>query len=135
MSLFCNLNRLIAAAMETINNYLKKIATLLAFMTLFQNCVVYKNTPITLEQAVHKESKVMVETRSEGNFKFNRIGVENGVYYGVKKTKGEIVNRNLNKDIIVSIKEKDETLSTMGTIVVGSILGAVILIGIALATY
>jgi len=111
------------------------MALLLTFLLLFQKCVVYKNTPITLEQAVRKESKVMVETKNEGNLKFNRIGIENGIYYGVKKAKGEIVNRALNKDFIISIKEKDETLSTIGDIVVGSILGAVILIGIALATY
>lgn len=102
--------------MKTLKKQLRPITWLLALVMLLQSCTVYKSTSITLDQAVQNESKVKVKTKSAENLKFKRIGVENGNYYGVKKSKGEMVRIPLNENFISSVKEKDKTLSTVLTV-------------------
>jgi len=115
--------------MRTIKNYLKIIASLLALLMLLESCTVYKNASITLDQAVNNEAKVKVKTETAENLKFNRIDFNNGNYYGIKKTQGEIVKIQLDEKKIISIREKDEAASTVATILltVGSV--AIILVG------
>ena len=49
---------------------------------------------------------------------FNRIEVEDGKYFGVKKVKGEILNFVLNEDNLSRISLKDKTLSTVLSIAI-----------------
>ena len=99
--------------MKTLKKQIRPITLLLAFVILFQGCTVYKSVPISLEQAVQNESKVRVKTKNNEKYKFNRVGVENGNYYGVKKSNNIVVKTPLDQDFINTINEKDKTLSTV----------------------
>jgi len=119
--------------MKTLKTQLRPITLFLILLMLLQSCTVYKSATISLDQAVQNQSKVRVKTINNEKFKFKRIGVENGNYYGIKKTKGEMVKTPLNEEFIASVKEKDETASTLGTIMLGTVLGGCILLGISIA--
>jgi hypothetical protein len=99
----------------------KTIALILSMLILLQGCTVYKSASVSLEQAALEENKVRLETKSGEKLKFIRIGVENGNYYGVKKVKGDkALNYKtvpLETNYIKNVKLKDETLSTILTIV------------------
>ena len=120
---------------KTVKKHLGLTVLLFVLVMFLQNCTIYKTSFMTLDQAVQTESKVNVKTTNGKNLILRRIDFENRKYFGVKKAKGEIIKIPLSEETIISIKEKDEGLSTIGTIIIGAILGAVILIGIALATY
>lgn len=113
--------------MKTKQNLIRPIAFLLTFIMLLQGCTVYKSVPVSLEQAIQNESKVRVKTNSSERLKFNRIGVEDGNYYGVKKSNGVIVKTPLNQNFISAINEKDKTVSTILTIAI-----PVVIIGVGL---
>ncbi len=85
-------------------------------LILFHGCTVYKSANVTLEEASKTETKVKVETKDNRTMKFNRIGVENGRFYGVNKSKGEMIQTPLDKNNLISVMPKDETLSTILTI-------------------
>ncbi len=114
--------------MKAIKTHLKTVALIFAALILFQGCTVYKSVPISLEQAVQNESKVRVKTKSNEKFKFNRIVVEDGSFYGVKKSNNVVNKTPLDQDFIYTINEKDKTLSTILSIAI-----PVVIIGGALA--
>ena len=99
--------------MKPLKKQLRPVAWLLAIMMIFQSCTVYKSTPITLEQAVQKESKVRIITNSNKTFVYKKIIVDEGKYYGVDRIKGKKINIPVNQDLVKSINEKNETLSTV----------------------
>ncbi|MDU8885227.1 hypothetical protein RXV94_03580 [Yeosuana sp. MJ-SS3] len=117
--------------MKIIKKQFKLIALILCMLILFQGCTVYKSVPISLEQAVKNESKVRVKTKSNEKFKFNRIGEEDGNFYGVKKTNNVEVKTLLDEEYINTINEKDKTLSTVLSIgiplVIIGVLGAIVI--------
>ncbi len=102
--------------MKTIKKQLKSVSLILSILILFQGCTVYKSSYVTLDEASKAEKKVKVETKSGENFKFKRIGVENGNYYGVKRSKGNIVKVPLDTNFIKNVYLKDKTMSTILTI-------------------
>jgi len=99
--------------MKTLKKQLRSITLLLAIVMIFQSCTVYKSANVTLDQAVQNESKVKVRTINNERFKFNRIGVEDGNYYGVKKNNSVVIKTPLDQNFIKTINEKDKTLSTI----------------------
>ncbi|MEL0457522.1 hypothetical protein WJN01_14880 [Flavobacteriaceae bacterium SZ-1-7] len=102
--------------MKALNKHKKVMAQFMMFLILCQSCVLYKSTPITMDEAVKNESKVMVKTNNNEILKFKRIGFENGDYYGLKHRTGKIAKMPLEKETITSIREKDRALSTIVTI-------------------
>lgn len=99
--------------MNRLKKSLKLISLLLAFVVLLQGCTVYKSTPITLEQAVQKETKTKVKWNDGFTSKYKKIIIENGNYYGVGKKYGEIQKSLLEGKKISKIKEKNKTLSAI----------------------
>jgi hypothetical protein len=99
--------------MKTIKKQFKSVALILSMIILLQGCTAYKSVSISLEQAVQNESKVRVKTNSNEKLRFNRIGVENGNYYGVNKSNGLIFKTPLDQTVVKSINEKDKTVSTI----------------------
>jgi hypothetical protein len=99
--------------MKTIKKHLKSVALILSMLIFFQGCTVYKSVPVSIEQAAQNDQKVKVITKSNEKLKFNRIGVEDGNYYGVKKSNGVVVKTPLDQNFINTIKKKDKTLSTI----------------------
>jgi len=102
--------------MKLIKTHLKLVALFFSALIFFQGCTVYKPMPISIEQAVQNESKVMVITKSNEKIKFNKIEIEDGKYFGVKNSKEAIVKTPLDQNFINSINEKDKTLTTIFTI-------------------
>ena len=102
--------------MKTIKKQIKSVALVLTILILLQGCTIYQSVPVSIDHAVQKETKVKVMTKNSEKMKFKRIGVENGNYYGVKIVKGDIIKIPLDKESIISIKEKDKTLSNVATI-------------------
>ena len=102
--------------MKTIKKQFKSVALILSILILLQGCTVYKSVPVSLEHAAQNETKVKVTTKNNEKFKFKRIGVEDGNYYGVKKVKGNIVKVPLDANYVNNVKLKDKTLSTILTI-------------------
>ena len=99
--------------MKAIKRHINITALFLSVFIFFQGCTVYKSADITLEQALKNESKVKVTTNSNEGLKFNKIGIEDGKFYGEKQSKGLIVKTPLNENFINKINEKDKTWSTI----------------------
>ena len=72
-------------------------------LILLQGCVVYQNKPVTLERAFQKGLKTKVVTDSANTFKFKRIGFEDGKFYGVKISNGEITKVSLQENELAKI--------------------------------
>jgi len=114
--------------MITIKIHLKVVAFYFATLIFFQGCTVYKSVPVSIEQAVQNESKVKVRTKTGDKFKFSRIGIEDGNYYGVSKDKGKVVKNALDEKSIKTINEKDKTFSTVLSIGIPVIILGVIIV-------
>ncbi len=99
--------------MKILNKRIKPITWLLAVMMAIQSCTVYKSTPLTLEQAVQKESKVRITTNSNESFKYKKIVFEDGKYYGVQRFTREKFRVHINEDLVKSIDEINITQTTV----------------------
>jgi len=117
--------------MKSIKKQIRQIAYVLSLLILFQGCTVYKSASITLDQASKVEQKVKVITKGNEKLKFNRIGIEDGSYYGVKKQKGEIIRTLLDPKRVNEVNVKDRTMSTILTIClpIAIIVGVALIIG------
>ena len=103
--------------MKITKSKIKSIAKVLAILILFQSCVtVYKSGPLTLEEANDRHIKTKVVTKSGEKLKFKNIEFKNGIYYGVKKKKRQIIMIPLDQEAIREIKIKNRTLSTIANI-------------------
>ena len=109
--------------MKTIKRHMKIVPLFLSAFIFLQSCTVYKSADITLEQALKNESKIKVTTNNNDRLKFNKIGIEDGKFYGEKKSKGLIVKTPLNRNFINKINEKHKAWSTI--ISIGMPLGIV----------
>ncbi len=122
--------------MKTLKKQFKSVALILSMLILLQGCTVYKSSSVSLEQAEQNQSKVKVITKNNKKLKFTRIGVEDGSYYGVKKSKTVLIKTPLDRDLIDTINEKNKTLSivlsiVMPFVIIGGVL--VIITGIQLS--
>lgn len=124
-----NIVQLITIIMKIIKKQIKTIALILSMLILFQGCTVYKSANVSLDQASKADIKTKVSTKDGEKLKFERIGVEDEKYYGVRKVKGELIKVPLNEDYIEYVKLKDKTTSTILTIAlpVAIIVGAVLI--------
>jgi len=116
--------------MKTINHFLRSIAFFLSCLIILQGCTVYKGTNLTLDDAVRSDGKVKVITNYDTKLKYKRVEMENNTFYGVKKVKGEEVKDKLYKEDLKTVKIKDKTLSTIGTIFIAWLSAIPIAIGI-----
>ncbi|MDH3699528.1 MAG: hypothetical protein OEQ81_12755 [Flavobacteriaceae bacterium] len=108
----------------------KTTALVLAFLVLFQGCVVYHKTPTTLEQARQEHIKTKITNTDNETAKYKYITYEEGTFYGVKKESGELVKYPLNEEDIVKIITKNKTASTWVTVTVIAV--PIIALGIAM---
>ena len=108
-------------------NSSRMVPVLLSCILLFQSCVVYDKTPVSLEEAALQQNKTKITTTSEDTFKYAYISLENGVYYGLKKKSGKMVKSSLRPEEISEIRVKDNTSSTWVSLAFAA--GVVLLIG------
>jgi len=114
--------------MKTIKAHLKAVALIWSILIFFQGCTVYKSS-VSLEEASRIDSRVKVYTTTNESYKFERIGVDEGKYYGVKKSNGEIVNIPLERNELYKVLLKDNTRSIISTVsvVLGSVYAGMLL--------
>jgi len=102
--------------MKTLKKQIKTISILFGILILSQSCVVYKSQNFTLEDASKTVAKVKLVTDNNQTLKYKRVGITNGVYYGVTKENGLINMVEIQENKIKSVKLQDKTLSTALTI-------------------
>ena len=107
----------------------KTVCFLLVIALILQSCSVYKKTPVTLDEAVTADRKILVVKVDNTKLKFIRIEQIDGIYYGRIKTRGGIEKIPLTENDLKTIRVLDKTATTIGNvaIVVGS-LGIVLLV-------
>lgn len=98
------------------NSQIKMRTIMLSLLILSQSCTVYKSANVSLDQAVNKEVKTKIVTTTGQRLKFKRIAIENGNYFGIKKSNGDLMKIPLKNDEIKNIHLKDNTMSTILTI-------------------
>jgi hypothetical protein len=97
--------------MKTIKLFLKPITYLLAFLILYQGCVIYKKKPSTIDEAVRANTNVRIETKDNQTIKFKRIEFKNGQYLGISKSLKTHKEINITSGLVEE-KIKIENLQT-----------------------
>lgn len=96
----------------------KCIVGFLILLFLHQSCTVYQKTPVSINEAITLDKKVLVITESDKKLKFKKIEQINGIYYGITKTAIRVpLIESKIKTIRISDKSKS-TLLTIGVVVV-----------------
>lgn len=119
--------------MKPIINRLKIVAIFFSVLMLFQSCIAYKSTIVSLNEASKSKSdKVKIETNNGQTLKFKEIKYENGNYFGLSKSQGKWVKNRIYEDKINNVRlyVTDKTLTyilTFGT--------PIILLGILIIAY
>ena len=97
--------------MKTIKQQIRSITLLITSVILFQGCLSNKSNTTTLEAAEQSENKVKITTTSNKTYNFLSIEFQDGLYYGLKKAKGKIIQTPLNENTIKEIRIKDNVKS------------------------
>jgi hypothetical protein len=104
----------------------KTICLFLAALIILQSCKAYHKKPVTMEEAVASHKKVMITRTNGEKVRLTRIEGENAVYYGILHKSAGIVKIPLETKDISKIQLRDQTRSTIGTILI--IFGALVVI-------
>ena len=102
--------------MKTLKNQFKPLTLILGILILLQSCVVYKSESSTFEEAVKAKTKVKLHTITNENLKFKEIIFENGQYFGIKKSNGEMTKILLDRTKYNKLLIKDKATSIIFTI-------------------
>ena len=115
--------------MKTIRQYLESLVSLFSLLILFQSCVVYEKSSVSLDWAAKQELRAKVEMKTSETYKFKRISFENEHYYGIKEIIGETTKTPLQADTLDKVLLQNKSASAVITIatVLGSLI-AVLLI-------
>ena len=114
--------------MKTIRQYLESLVSLFSLLILFQSCVVYEKSSVSLEWAAKQERKAKVETKNNQTYKFKRIQSDKDQFYGIRKVNGELIKTPLQTDNLNKIQLQNKSTSTIATIttVLGSLIGVIL---------
>jgi hypothetical protein len=114
--------------MKTIRKYLEPFVFLFSLLILFQSCVVYEKSSVSLDWAAKQELRAKVEMKTNETYKFKRISFENQHYYGIQKINGDIIKTPLQANELNKIQLQDKSTSTIATIttVLGSLVGVIL---------
>lgn len=112
----------------------KLVCVFLIFVILLQSCAVYHKTPVSIEDAVTSNNKVLVIKNNDTKLKLKKIELVDGKYYGISEDEDrKIIKTPLNESDLKTIRVLDKSASTWGTIgiVAGSLLVLFGIIGYA----
>ncbi|MCK5401321.1 MAG: hypothetical protein KAJ28_06770 [Flavobacteriaceae bacterium] len=70
----------------------------------------YKKISNTLVDAVRDEINVIIKANDNETHKLNKVGVDNGSFYGFKKIKGKLVKTFININRISKVQISGTTL-------------------------
>ncbi|MBC2840121.1 hypothetical protein [Robiginitalea sp. SC105] len=87
-------------------------------LILFQSCVVYHKTPVSLNKAVDAGSKSKVVNELGVDFEFEQIVEEDGSYYGFQKKSGQRVKTLIDNGPETSVFLKNKRASNWATLLV-----------------
>ncbi|WP_136669022.1 hypothetical protein [Flavobacterium sp. H122] len=80
------------------------------------SCSIYKTEPISIDNAISIGTTVKVIKIDNQKIKLQRIEKSDSIYYGIKKSKGQIIKVPLEPNQIKSIHEIDKTSSAISTV-------------------
>ena len=103
--------------MRTSRQGIKTNAIILILLTLFQSCVVYHKTPVTMEDAVQAETKTKVFLKDGRVEKFKSVTNQDGQFYGTRITGNGLVTIPLDVDSISQVQVKNKTASILVTVI------------------
>ena len=89
--------------MKTIRKHIECSVLLLTSIVLFQSCVVYQKTNVSLEQASKQDLKAKINTKSNETFLVHKIIYEDDNFYGLQRVNGKKIRITLHVDDIKSI--------------------------------
>jgi len=101
--------------MRSLFSKVKFATIIIALLILFQSCVVYRSTPISIDEAVRSETKILVINTENKRLPFKRIEKTDTTYYGIKKHFSKEIRVSLNQNEIKKIRPMNPGLSTLGT--------------------
>ena len=104
--------------MKALKKWLKTIALFFISIMIFQSCVAYQSTSVSLEQAVQEQAPSKVNTIPNETLYFKQIVFEEGQFYGLKKAKGEIVKIPIDNNDVYKVFLHSKSKSTWATIAV-----------------
>lgn len=104
--------------MKILKTRLKTIVCFFMAMTMFQSCIAYQETPVSLLKGEQSKAKVKVSTISNQNYRFEQIVLEGEQFYGLKKEKGEIVRIAIHNNEYNKVFLHSKSKSTWKTIIV-----------------
>ena len=103
----------------------KTASIFLILISLLQSCNVYRKQPVTFEEAVASNNKVLLIKTDGSKQKSKKLLQVDSVFYSVSKKKGELVKNPINQSEIKSVHVLNKSASTWGN--VGIITGGVFL--------
>lgn len=103
----------------------KIVCVLLFFVLLMQSCTIYQKTPVSLDDAVASNRKVLITKTDGAKLKLKRVELTDGNYYGIVKVDGKSEKIILVENDIRTIRILNKTATTLGT--VGIIAGSLVI--------
>ena len=105
-------------SMKTLKTRLRTIALFFMSMILFQSCVAYQKTTVSLQEAEQSKTRAKVHTSANQTYYFNQIVLEEEEFYGLKKVNGKIVRIAIHTNKANKVFLQSKRKSTWATIVV-----------------
>mgnify|MGYP001553939083 CR=1 FL=1 len=115
--------------MKTIRIYFKISSFILLVLTLTQSCVVYRQSPVSLEQAVQEETRTRILMKDGKVEKFKRITQEDEQYNGIRMTGKGPVTVPIDINSIDEIRVKNKGASIFVTVLPFAALTALAIAG------
>ena len=115
--------------MKIIREHLQNTCYGLMFLVLFQSCVVYHKTPVTMEQAAADKIKTKIVLKDKSIEKFKYITYEDQHYFGTRVTGKGHVKIPIDVNDVSEVKIKDKTASIVVTVIPLAILTALVIAG------
>ena len=84
---------------------------------MFQSCVGYQSTSISLEQAAKEQKRTKIRTSSNNKYYYEKIVLEEGQFYGIKKLNKNMVKIPLDTNEINDVYLQSKSKSSWMTIV------------------
>lgn len=121
--------------MKSVKNKIKLLSILLTSLILFKSCRVYHKEHVTLDRAVAEGKRVKLMTKDGQKFKFKRVVLDSGQYYGINKVKGKTLSTLIQSIDIESLRLHNKTMSIIYGTGIGWIISGVVFIVIFTATW
>lgn len=102
--------------MNKIRKQIEHLVLLFASLILLQSCVVYKKTPVSLEQAAATKHKVKIVTKENEKQKYLYVTTINEEYYGIIKVDGKLAKIPLQEENLEIVRMEDKVKSFLYSI-------------------